>query len=1181
MRTNFSSHRRLWSILLAMCVMLALPLSAEAQKVSLKLKDATVQQAIQSLQTQGYSISVKLSDVNMDAAVSIDATNEELSSVLAKIFAGQNVDTTVDGKSIIVTKRTVAATAPVRAQTVTGTVVDAQGNALIGVTVWVVEDTTVGTTTDMNGAYSITAKSNQNLGFSYIGYTDVKEAVARRSVINVTMAESATSMDEVVVVGYGTQSRRTLTTAISRIDGAELFDAPVSNVGDALKGKIPGLRVSTNNSTSGSAPRFMIRGGSSISMSNDPIVIVDGVLRDINDINPNDIESIEVLKDAASAGIYGARASNGVILVTTKKGNASKGPEIVFDAQVGWTQPGRTWDLMNAKEFLSFVRPALKDTRNGDIYLVGDNAAGTGNGPVSKFTTRYLNPGEEVPAGWQWMADPLDPTKYLTFKDTDYQSQWYTNALWHKEYVGVNGGNDKLRYAASVSYLGDDGMVAMTSYDVFTMHGNTTFKISKRLEASTTFDLSRSVKNLPTNDYFTTIGRGLMMGPTTRNFDDEGNYITGGTNKNQQTAWFYENFYDREAVTTRMTGNFNLKWNICNGLTATAQYAIFNNNYRGSYYARGEFEGNPNYVSSTRSTTETRTETQRDSFTAFLNYKKTFNDVHTLNATAGYDYMKQRYWYLTSNATGSVSDKVPILDSGTSFSTSNKDEEQALLSYFGRVNYDYANRYVASFTFRADGSSKFAPGNQWGYFPAGSVAWIVSEEPFWDKDKSKMNTFKVRASYGQTGNNGIGLYDTYGAFVSGLYAGQSTMLPSAMINSGMKWETTTQLDLGLDLGFFNDRLRVVMDYYNKRTDNMLFSITLPDTGSFSSVKANVGSARFYGFEVEIGSVNIQKPNFTWTTEFTYAFTKNEVLSLPDEYKYTDLNGNDAWRIGGYTLSESGYRFGGTAVGEELGRIWGYKISHVIETQAQADAAYYDTQAHGHRRSDKLSDQDDPKYKGRKDIGDYEWVNREGSARHADGREQIDGEDMFLLGNVVPHSTGGLNNTFKYKNITLNVYVDYAIGHSIYNYMKTRFFQNTLGNSNSNLDKMVYDCWTAPGSDYKYARFFPNDADFGNRNFSRASDFNVERADYLCLRDVSIYYDLPSKWTEKVGIKKVTVGFTGNTLCYLTGVSGGINPETGISNESDSSMYSSANNGSATGNLTPPARKFLFNVKVTF
>ena len=304
-----------------------------------------------------------------------------------------------------------------------------------------------------------------------------------------------------------------------------------------------------------------------------------------------------------------------------------------------------------------------------------------------------------------------------------------------------------------------------------------------------------------------------------------------------------------------------------------------------------------------------------------MSYDKTFLGKHSVSATAGYDYMSWRYWYLNASATGSVSDKVPILDSGINFKASNQDTRQVPLSYFGRLNYNYGNRYILSATVRADGSSKFAEGNKWGFFPAGSFAWIISEEPYWNVDRNVMNTFKFRASYGQTGNNGIGLYDTYGAFSSSLYADNSTLLPSTMQNKGMKWETTTQLDLGLDLGFFNDRLRLVMDYYNKRTDNMLFSITLPDTGSLGSVMANVGSAKFYGFEVELQSVNVQTRNFSWTTGITYSF--NKVLSLPDEYKYTDLDGNDAWRIGGYIMSESGERIGGTAVGEPLGRIWGY------------------------------------------------------------------------------------------------------------------------------------------------------------------------------------------------------------------------------------------------------------------
>lgn len=1059
-------------------------------------------------------------------------------------------------------------------RTVTGTVTDAHGEPLAGTGI-LIKGTARGTVADAEGKYSIEAGPSDILVFSFMGYKDMEVTAGKRGRIDVTMTEDQNVLDDVVVVGYGTQSRKLLTTSISKVSGDQIFDAPVSHIGEALKGKVTGLRIASNNNVApGEAPRFLIRGGSSITLSNDPIVIVDGVTRDMNDLNPNDIESIEVLKDAASAGIYGARASNGVILVTTKKGSAWKSPEITFDAQFGWSAPSRSWDLMNSREFLSFVRPALVLGYNGETILNGANAAGTGNTATDLYSTRYLEQGEAVPAGYQWMYDPIDPSKIIVFSDTDWQREWFKPALWHKEYIGVNGGTKNITYAASVSYLQDAGMVAMTGYDLLTMHGNTTFKITRKLTASTTFDFSTSRKDAPMDNYFNAIGRGLMMSPTSKQFYEDGRWVTGGSNKNQQSASFYEAFYDRERQTNRMGANFNLKWDIIDGLTATAQYAVFDDSYRGSYYAYGEIDNTPNYISSDRSTTETRTETMKHTFTAYLTYSKELQGGHKIDATAGYDYMRWRYWYLSANSTGSTSDKIPILDSGTSFTASNQDTQEALISYFGRVGYNFRDRYILSATFRADGSSKFAKGNRWGYFPAGSFAWIISEEPFWNMQA--MNTFKFRASYGQTGNNGIGLYDTYGSFSSGMYAGHPTILPTDMQNQGMKWEATTQLDLGLDMGFFNDRLRVAFDYYDKVTDNMLFSITLPDTGSLGSVMANVGSARFWGFELELHSVNIHTRDFMWSTDFTYSFSRNKVLSLPDEYMYTDLNGNTAWRIGGYTLSESGERFGGTAVGEPLGRIYGYKISHILQNDAEAAAALYDTQAHGYRRSDGLS------ITGRKDAGDYEWCNRPGSKRTAEGEEQIDAEDMYELGNVMPHSIGGLNNTFRWKNLSVSIYLDYALGHSIYNYMKSRFFQNTLGNSNSNLDKMVYDCWTSPNdTDAKYARFFPNDADFGNRNFSRASDFNVERADYLCLRDVSVYYDLPQKWMDKIRVKKITVGVTGNTLAYWTKVSGGVSPETGMGTGSGDSMYTSVNNASSNGNIAPPARKILFNIKITF
>ena len=1186
-------------ILMSICFLAALILgtgrSAQAQDrlydVDLSMSGATVSSFTAALTGQTgvlFSYETDLSSKSL-GSVSIKQKQASLESILTRAFSGKGIAWKVVNNTVILTAEQPQDKG---ASVVSGRVVDSNGDPLPGAGV-MIKGTTKGTTTDADGRYSLPVASNASLEFSFIGYTTQVVPVGGRSTVNVTLSDDQNVLDDVVVVGYGTQSRKTLSTSISKVDGEKLMDAPVSTVGDALKGKVTGLRIASNNNLPGESPRFLIRGGSSINRSNDPLFLVDGVERGIDDLNPNDIESIEVLKDAASAAIYGSRASNGVILVTTKKGNAFKQPQVVFDAQVGFTSPARTWKLANATEFLTIVRPAAQMGPNAPLVLNGANGAGIGNTEASStYSTRYLTPGEEVPAGYLTMADPIDPTKTIIYSDHNWQNEWYHPSLYHKEYVGINGGNKNMKYAASVGYLGDDGMVAMSSFRNFTMHGNTAFDITKWLTASTTFDFTNGIKHPMTNDYFTVLGRGIMMSPTHIGKYPDGTFATGGTNKNQQTAEFYETFYDRETQRQKFMGSINLKAKITDWLTATAQYALYDNSYRGSYYTKGEVNGSVNFVTTNRGTTETRTQTQRQNFQAYLTADKSFGR-HRITGTAGYDWSKWHYWYLNAGNTGSLSDKVPMLGSGGSntagtMSMSNQDYETALISYFGRVGYNFADRYILSATFRADGSSLFLGDNKWGYFPSVSAAWVISEEDFFAPAKEKVNMLKLRASYGQTGNNDISRTDPLGAYSAGTYNVYNVLLPSKMVNSGLKWETTTQLDLGVDVGLFNDRVRIIADYYDKVTSDLIYSITLPDTGQFGSVNSNVGSVRFWGAELELHTVNIQKRNFSWETDFTYSFSKNVVLSLPDEYKYQlkDMDGNllyDAsgepvygWRIGGYTTA-NGYRFGGTAVGEPLGRIWGYKVAGIMQTEEQAAAAYYDTQSHGYLRSDGKS------ITGRKDAGDFEWVNRYGTAKTADGKEQIDATDMFLLGNVMPHSTGGINNTIRWNRLTFNLYFDYGIGHSIYNYMKTRMLQNTLGYSNSNVDvNLISGCWRRPGdTNAQWARFFPNDADYGNRNYSRASSFNVENASYLCLRDASIYYDLPEKWAKAVAMKKITVGVTGNTLWYFTKLSGAISPETGISTDSDSNMYSSVQMGSASSNIMPAARKILFNLKITF
>ena len=375
--------------------------------------------------------------------------------------------------------------------TVTGTVKDEAGIPLVGA--YVVEvNTSNGVTTDPNGKFTISVSKDSKIEISFMSYISETFLIKNETSLNVVLKEDLRLLDEVVVVGYGSQSRKTLTSSISTVKSDVIEGKPVTNVGEALKGRVAGLYAASNNSIPGRAPRYLIRGGSSVNLSNDPIVIVDGVNRSMSDLDANDIESIEVLKDAASASIYGARASNGVILVTTKKGVPSKGPQITFDATVGFENAVSKWNLMNGTEFLTFLRPQLVDAYEGQSILNGASAAGTGNlSDKANYSPKYLADGESVPEGWLSMPDPIDPSKTLIYQEYDSQARWFKTSPWQKYYVGVNGGNDKIKYTASASYLSDGGVVRMTGYDHLSMHANTTFKVTDDIEASTSFDYAR------------------------------------------------------------------------------------------------------------------------------------------------------------------------------------------------------------------------------------------------------------------------------------------------------------------------------------------------------------------------------------------------------------------------------------------------------------------------------------------------------------------------------------------------------------------------------------------------------------------------------------------------------------------------------------------------------------------
>lgn len=1030
--------------------------------------------------------------------------------------------------------------------TISGTVTDENGTPVIGVAVQV-EGTTGGVITDMDGKYEIPAKKGDVLVFSSLGYQDAEVVVSSSSAIDVQMQTETLGLDEIVVVGYGTQSKRFITSAITKVDGDVMKNNPVTSVGDALKGRIAGARVYTSNFSPGEDPQIFIRGGSSINNSNTPLILVDGVERSMSGLNPNDIASIEVLKDAASTAIYGSRASNGIVIITTKEGNIGEKPQITFEATWSYQDVTTRYDLMNAEDYLRTVRPAMLLSHNRD-YLWADNySASSANSSTSVYSTRYLQPGESVPDGWKSMPDPLDPSKTLIFEDNDWQRIMYKPSLYQNYYVSLSGGTAKTKYMASLGYTDDNGVALGTGYSRFAGRINISSNITKKLKFKANVDYSDTQ-----NDYFPNqmnqISRGLSQAPTMRQYFDDGTPAYG-YNGTSQSPLYYDWHTSRHSRYKRISLIGSLQYQVYKDLKANLQMSFYNQDRRWGAFSKA------NYFDGTRPASENYSETSDKKIEFYLDYSKTIKG-HTISAMAGYSYYNTNDNGFGAAAEGASSDKVPTLTaSPIKTNATSSLSEEVLIGYFARVNYDYKKKYLLTATFRADGSSKFAPGHQWGYFPGVSVGWIMTEEDFM-KNVKHLDYWKWRVSYGQTGNNAIGLWDARGQYATNKYDGNAGIYPNVMPNNNLTWETTDQLDAGIEFALFDNRVMFTGDYFNKVTKNLLFSKDMPNTSGFSSVQTNVGKVRFYGFDIDITTRNIVHKDFVWESKFTWSYVRNKVLELPD-------NGRDRNRIGGITLAD-GSAFGGIAEGEPLYRYYGYKVSHILQTPEEAANALYDSASRGY---DPLTGTSTT---GKKFAGDYEWMNRPGSEKitiNGEEQEMISSQDQFLLGYTVPHSTGGFGNTITYKNWSFNLYLDWALGHSILNDTEARYFINTF-TSNTAISEKVKDCWTHVGdTDAKYAKF-QTDGPMQSSNFRDSDVFNY-KGDYLCIREVSVAYDFPKRWVSKVGMQAASVVISGNNLYYFTAAKG-VSPEVGAS-----STYSSSYSN------YPPVMRLSLGLKVTF
>jgi TonB-linked SusC/RagA family outer membrane protein len=1002
---------------------------------------------------------------------------------------------------------------------VEGKVLDQNGEPVIGAHV-VVKNSSVATITNVNGIFTLNTTSNAVITVSSLGYAAAEVRVAGNRFLNIVLYETALELEETIVVGYGTLSKREVTSSISKVKGENLNRVSIPSVSAALKGKTTGLRVHNTSGAPGVQAVITIRGGSSINKSNDALVLIDGMPGSFSSVNPQDVESIEVLKDAASTAIYGARASNGIVLITTKSGKSGK-PVINANVSYGYQNSYQKMNKLNAEQYLTLFRPALQRSPYSN-YLDAAHPAGTGNTDNSAFSTRYLNEGEAVPLGWKSMPDPIDPSRTLIFEDNDLQDQVFSGGNYLNAYISLNGGGERSKYMVSLGYIGDESFTPKRDWESLTLRTNATYDVTKKLKLITNIS-AQKISSIPYASEPAIFSTGIHLAPTIRSVMPDGT-IPQGKDASYKNPMYIIEHIENKRQDLRLSAKVGLEWTIIEGLTAKGEAIYNNSSFHREYFEKSNIYNNlrpSNYYGGIDHVNQ---------YDLSLNYAKEIVQGHRINAVIGTSSLGWNIYTYQALAEGATRDDLMTQNSSSVYKSSSSNRERELLnSAFGRVTYSYKSKLMSSFSLRADGSSKFAKGYRWGYFPGVSVGYIISEEEFM-KGIDWLSLVKLRASYGLTGNNSVGRYTYQGVWrpIGDSYLGETAFAPSAMGNRALTWETSHQLDFGVDLAFFKNRINLVLDYYDKTTNDLLFSENLPNTSGFGSIEKNIGTVKFWGYEAELSAKIIQNKNFQWELGTNISYNLNKVLKLPD-------NGNYKNRIGGLNFADDYYAgVGGTAEGERMYGIVGYKVSHVLDTDEAAAAAYYDERARGWDPVSKTYQT------GRKIAGDYEWIDK-------DGDERITPKDQYVLGYLVPTTTGGFNTTFSYKGWELYALFDYALGHVIYDRQVSLVDAGAQAGYLSPTTT-VLDFWQQPGdaANTKYARFDINDSDNnGQWNHYRTSDRNVYKGDYLSFRELKLGYSLPKSVLNILKVNKLYAYASGQNVYtfsaypgYITEYSGG-------------------------------------------
>ncbi len=959
---------------------------------------------------------------------------------------------------------------------ITGIVVDTKGAPLIGVSI-VVKGTTHGTTTDLNGKFSLsTGQENPVLQVSYIGFATREVKVTGDEPLRIILSESISALDEVVVVGYGSQHRKDLTGAIAVVQPADLTSTPVNSVGDALEGKAAGVQI-ISSGVPGNDPTFLIRGVGTVNDAS-PLFVINGVpvSSGLGQLNMNDIASIQVLKDASATAIYGSRGANGVIIVTTKHGAAGK-PSINVNYFFGIQQAAKMIPMLNGAQFAQLDNEMMAN-------------AGMAQNPA------YANPASFG-------------------KGTDWLGALFTAAPEHNMSLSYSGGSKTSNYYVGVNYIDQKGIVINTGYKKLTVQLNSNSEISKHLKFGNAVTLSYNHNY--SGNY--NIQDALLALPIRPIYAPDGTYSGPGG----QSIWYGNivNPVGMAKTVNNTTDGYNIigsvfgELNILNGLTLKSTVGLQGNFWNTRTWAPAYHWGSSTNLNSFLSEQYNKSITWNWDNT--LTYVKTIGKHH-LTAMIGTSAQENNYHFINGSVQSFPSDLTQQLTNGTLNPTVGGDASSwSLLSYMGRINYNYADKYLLTATVRRDGSSRFGSGNKWGVFPSVSGAWRISKEDFF-KNVTFVNDLKIRVGYGITGNQNIGNYSFATALQTYAYNFNNTpvsaVVPEVMPNPNVQWEEQKQTDIGLDASLLNGRINLTFDAYVKNTDKMLVPMAVPITTGYSDVNVpsiNAGKMQNKGWELTVNTNNLTGP-FKWSTSVSVSFNKNKVVSINDTIPMP---------TGSIGLN---YYLALIQAGVPINEFYGYVTDGLFQTQA--DVNNHALQSPGNDPYNRTS------------PGDIRFkdLNNDGV---------INDKDRTFLGNPNPKFIFSMGNNFSYKGFDLNVFLQGVAGNKIFNAnrlytecMYTAFNQTTA----------VLGRWTGPGTSNTMPRAVYNDPN----NNARPSDRYIEDGSYLRIKNVTLSYTIPQKALKALWLTSARVYVSVENLYTFTKYTG-FDPEVGFTGI-DNSVY---------------------------